>query len=184
MSYSKQWKGIQDYYPGYQDWNRLVTNDQDIRYVLLDLEHGTVPLDPGQIALSFYDFLGNHDANEIPRAAARVAVTTLSSGAVQVGQTVQTTNGASIVSISRSGVGQFSIMSLMGQGAAKVFAEIACETTGATPIRRAEVRFNDGSTNGYGFVGWEILLLQWNSGAVTWDATDFSFGFTAWEYRT
>ena len=78
----------------------------------------------------------------------------------------------------RAGVGQYFISGSMTPSS---IGEVSTETTGSTVLRRSEVRYNSGSATNYYIAGWEILLLQWNSGAGTWDPADFSFGFAAWD---
>lgn len=180
MTYSKQWKAIQDSYIGYQNWNQLQDNCEDFR-TQFDVEHGTV--ETGQAA-NYYDFLGVHDSNEMAKGVGRVVVNTLSNGAVDFQWSLRGILYSAINVVERMGVGQYRFLSFVGangtpgDGAA---AEVTVETTAATPIRRAEVRFNDGSTNGFQFVGWEVLLLQWNSGGGTWDASDFTFNLVVYD---
>jgi hypothetical protein len=162
MAFEKQWKGIQDAYPGKQEWNRLVTAATETRDAL-GAEH-----EDDERAFSP---LGSHDVVEIPIGTARVAVTErLWMSSVRV--TVQSRVGA-IRSIERVLPGRYLVQ--CGNLRASAWLDISVETNTSCRqgySQRVENLEEDAQSS------FEVLILEYDPATGLPTAVDSNFTLT------
>lgn len=170
MPWVKQQKVKQDFYLSAEDWTQLQQNDASFNG-LMQIEHEHNRSNAGQV----FQF-GGHSHKRFAKAVARIGVYVASS---YVNAWMHVASGIYWYP-ERLGVGVYRI-GVRNSGTTNAlypFAFCPAETNG-TALRDILSTFNNGSTNGNSFIGYELQLLEWDSVSSSWELADYDFGIVA-----